>query len=134
MSRNLFYRTIKLINILKTNLDISITQKFQLLSVGLFCHGCYVYGTVNTKSIIASKKYTFVQNGFTEFMIIDEKGNHFNVNNSVWLLSWEAIEKWNEISINDKLVIQYYGIRIPIIGLFPVIVKNYKRTFKGGTK
>ena len=61
-------------------------------------------------------------NGFTEFMIIDDKGRHFNVNNSLWYWKWNSIEEWHKIDSNKELLIQYYGWRWPTFGLFPNIV------------
>jgi hypothetical protein len=55
-------------------------------------------------------------------MIIDEKGNHYNVTNSIWYWKWNSIEDWHKIQTNKEFIIKYYGWRIPVLGLFPNVV------------
>lgn len=101
--------------------------KFEpLVLVFVPSHLAYVISTEKTESIVVSSKYKYVQNGFTNFMIIDDKNNHYNVNNSYWFWKWDSIEDWYNLKIGDKINAQYYGIRIPFLGCFPNIVDtNY---------
>ena len=55
-------------------------------------------------------------------MIVDEKGQHFNVNNSFWLWKWDAIEQWTNIKLLEKQYVSYYGYRWPFLNTFPNIV------------
>lgn len=94
-------------------------------------HGCYAYGTAKNKMIVIDKKYKFTRNGFTEFMIIDKEGHHYNVNNSMWYWKWDSIEDWCELQTSndkdkDKILIKYYGLRIPMLGIFPTIIMSAK--------
>jgi hypothetical protein len=102
-----------------------------LLSLIVVGHGIYTYSTSKTKDIIVKKKYTFCRNGFTEFIVVDKSGKHYNVNNSVWYWKWNSIEDWNNIEPNQNLAIRYYGIRLPLLGLFPNIVRSqeYVKTY-----
>jgi hypothetical protein len=45
--------------------------------------------------------YSFVKNGYTEFMVIDKKGNHYNMTNSLWYWKWNSIEDWNILEEQD---------------------------------
>ena len=87
-------------------------------------HACYAYGTKSTDVIMVSKTYMYTQNGWTQFMIIDKRGKHYNVNNSFWYCKWNSIEDWNKIEMNDIIHVKYYGYRIPFLGIFPNIVKS----------
>jgi hypothetical protein len=84
----------------------------------------YAHSTGKAEAITVVKKYKMNRIGYTDFMIIDEKGRHFNVNNSLWYWKWDAIEDWHKIEENskEKLLIGYYGWRIPVLGVFPNIV------------
>ena len=89
----------------------------------------YAYSTKKEKNITIVKKYTFVRNGFTEFMVIDSFGNHYNVNNSFWFFKFNSLEDWhkiiplNESNNNESNIkISYYGYRFPFFGLFPNII------------
>ena len=102
--------------------DSSIKLAFGVVSLGMIGHASYTLKTTKHKIITVHKKYKFSNNGFTEFMIIDEKGNHYNVNNSIWYWKWDSIEDWHKIQTNKEFIIKYYGWRIPVLGLFPNVV------------
>jgi hypothetical protein len=89
-----------------------------------FGHCAYAIGTEEYKLIKVNKKYQFDRNGFTEFMIIDENGNHYNVNNSVWYWKWNSIEDWHKMKSSKEIAIKYYGWRVPLLGLFPNIIMS----------
>jgi hypothetical protein len=94
-------------------------------------HFAYAVGTKREKEINIVSKYQFTRNGFTEFMIIDSEGNHYNVNNSFWYWKWDSIEDWSSIEANKKINTKYYGFRVPILGIFPNIVSsNYTKNEK----
>lgn len=86
-------------------------------------HACYTYKTTNYAKIIIDKKYTFDKNGSTNFMVIDTNGKHYNVNNSFWYWKWDSIEDWHKLQTNKhNIKIKYYGLRVPLLGLFPNII------------
>jgi hypothetical protein len=101
----------------------------KLFFIPILFNGIYAYSTKKEKNITIVKKYKFVRNGFTEFMIIDSYGNHYNVNNSFWFLKFNSLEDWHKIdplnesnNKNGNIKIAYYGYRIPFLGLFPNII------------
>ena len=89
----------------------------------------FALATNKKEKIRVTKKYTYVANGYTNFMIVDDKGRHFNVNNSFWYWKWDAIEEWTNIQEQSDekkdifIAVSYYGYRIPFLGLFPNIVE-----------
>lgn len=118
--------------IIKNDFNID-TNKLHILfgkiavgSLMLVSHGIYAYSTNQYEKINIAKKYEITRNGFTDFMIIDNKKRHFNVTNSFWYNKWDTIEDWYKIKENDELHIKYYGWRIAIFGVFPNIVKCNK--------
>ena len=88
-------------------------------------HLLYAFGTKESKSIQVAQKYTFSENGYSKFMIVDECSNHYCVNNSFWYWKWDSIEDWTAINVNDYLQIKYYGYRIPLLGIFPNIFNHF---------
>ena len=88
-------------------------------------HAIYAYSTNNKEDIKISNKYQIVNKGETQLMIVDDKGRHFNVNNSLWYWKWDSIEDWEKINKGDSLKVKYYGFRSPFLGLFPNIVRSY---------
>lgn len=90
----------------------------------LLGHCAYALGTVENKIIKLNTKYQFDRNGFTEFMIVDDNGNHYNINNSFWYWKWDSIEDWHKLEPNNDIVIKYYGWRVPLFGLFPNIIMS----------
>ena len=93
----------------------------KVIFAGTACHLTYTLCTKQEKDIIVAKKYHFDTHGFTNFMIVDTTGNHYNVNNSVWFFKWDSIEDWSKIEPNNNLTVKYYGIRIPVLATFPNI-------------
>lgn len=116
---NLFKLNKKITN---SDIAINITSLF-LVSGG---HALYAYTTNNKENIKITNKYNMVIHGSTQFMIVDDKGHHFNVNNSLWYWKWDSIEDWEKINKGDILQVKYYGIRSPVFGLFPNIVSSLK--------
>ena len=94
------------------------------------CNFLYAIFTREEKDIIVKKKYQFDRSGFTDFMVIDSHGKHYNLNNSLWYWKWNSIEDWHSIKEEQKLNTLMYGWRVPILGLFPNIVscQNNKNT------
>lgn len=120
-------KTIKL-----TSDEITTKLLSVLLVTGI--HGTYAISTSDKEEISIVKKYKIVNYGSTSFMIVDDKGRHFNVNNSLWYWKWDSIEDWYKIKESDKLQVKYYGVRLPIFGLFPNIVRSSTISDKKCTK
>jgi hypothetical protein len=114
----------------KSNItSIELALRFGILTTVLAGHGIYAYSTEEKDAILVTKKYKMNRNGFTDFMIIDDKGRHFNVNNSLWYWKWNSVEDWHNIEENKQLFIRYYGLRMPVIGLFPNVTLSDKAEF-----
>jgi hypothetical protein len=109
-----------LYNVLPNNI------KIQLAIFGISGNAIYSYGTYKTDSIQISKLYTYTNNSNSDFMIIDNHGNHYNISNSLWYWKWNSIEDWSKLKENDFINIKYYGYRIPIFGFFPNIYYSKK--------
>ncbi len=106
--------------------EFALKYPVQVAGVGTLCHLSYALSTKDKKEIIVAKKYKYDTYGFTNFMVIDNNGNHYNVNNSTWFMKWDSIEDWSSIEHNDVLRIGYYGWRIPLLGTFPNIISTNK--------
>ena len=114
----------KLIKIFKSTKDFEFKNINEIISTGIIlgCHAGYIYGTSEIKNIQILNKYSFVRNGYTEFMIIDQNGKHYNMINSFWYWKWNSIEDWNKLNYLENRTVRIYGYRIPIFGIFPNIV------------
>jgi hypothetical protein len=85
-------------------------------------HALYSFITQKIENIQIKQLYKYNKNGNTNFMLIDNNDKHYNVNNSFWYCKWNAIEDWNKLKIGDKINIKYYGYRMQVFGIFPIIV------------
>ena len=127
MSRAFYFRFKTINELIDSELKIvPVKNQIMFLAFTIGCHFCYSIGTRGEKTITIKKKYTFTRNGFTEFMVVDENGKHYNINNSLWYWKWNSIEDWTLIRKNNKINIEYYGLRIPMLGMFPNIVYSKK--------
>lgn len=100
--------------------------EYSVLTLGLLggVHALYAYSTNNKEEIKVSNKYQIINKGETQFMIVDDKGRHFVINNSLWYWKWDSIEDWEKIKNGDTLKVKYYGFRSPLLGLFPNIISS----------
>lgn len=88
-----------------------------------YTRGSYVLGTSKKDEIIIAKKYTYVKNGSTNFMVVDTNGRHFNVDNCFFYWQWNKIADWDNIKPLDQRQIIYYSYRVPFLGMYPTIVE-----------
>ena len=122
MSKTFLYRLSK--DFFKIPKEVPFEVGMPILGIMTVGHLCYAIGTKEEKEIFVTKKYTFDRNGFTEFMIVDINGNHYNINNSLWYWKWNSIEDWSAIKENSTINAKFYGWRVPIFGVFPNIVNS----------
>lgn len=131
MSRS-FSRFFKSLNsvILEESSNPELNKIIRLSTIGIagaltLGHCVYTLGTVKHTLIKINKVYKFDRNGFKEFMIVDHNGKHYKVNTSLWHWEWDSIEDWYKLGKNMDIVIKYYGWRVPLLGMFPTIIKLY---------
>ena len=121
MSKSFLFNFRRIHNLLNDDSVVSLIT-LGVGITGILGHFCYTFGTTELKNIEIQHKYKYDRNGFTEFMVIDENGKHYNINNSFWYWKWDSIEDWNKIKPKQIIPIKYYGFRIPMFGFFPNIV------------
>jgi hypothetical protein len=126
MSKSFLFRLGK--DFLKIPKEIPFEVGMPILTILCGAHICYAIGTKEEKEIFVAKKYTFDRNGYTEFMVVDINGKHYNINNSLWYWKWNSIEDWSSIKENSTIHAKFYGWRVPLFGIFPNIVNltDYK--------
>ena len=100
-------------------------SNFLGISIVSGVHAGYCLSTQKNEEIKVDKKYKIVINGFSQFMVCDKSGRHFNLNNSLWYWKWDSIEDWSKIKKGDTILIKYYGWRVPSLGIFPNIVSSH---------
>ncbi len=66
-------------------------------------HFCYAIGTQDDKTIVVTHKYQFVNGGTSHFMamVVDERGTHYVVNNSLWFWKWDSLEDWHALRMRN---------------------------------
>ena len=102
-----------------------------IFTIGTIGHLTYTLATTEKDKSIIKKKYKMERNGFTDFMVIDDRGRHFNINNSFWYWKWNSIEDWHKMETSKEITIKYYGWRVPLLGLFPNIIMTRQETLFG---
>jgi hypothetical protein len=101
---------------------------FYTSSVIFYSKGAYVLGTSKKDDITIAKKYTYVKNGSTNFMVVDTKGRHFKVDNCFYYWNWNKIEDWTNVKPLDQRQIVYYSYRVPFLGMYPTIIEFCKQS------
>jgi len=82
----------------------------------------YVYFTRFERVITVKEKHEFSTGKYIRNTISDEEGNVYQVQSSLPLLHFKEAEIWLKLEKSKKYTILAYGLRIPILGLYPNIV------------
>lgn len=96
---------------------------FYISSAFFYAEGGYLLGTTKKDEITIAKKYTYVNNGSTKYMLVDTKGRHFNVDNCFFYWNWNTIEDWANLKPLEQRHIIYYSYRVPWLQMYPTIVE-----------
>jgi len=88
-----------------------------------YTEGAYLLGTTKKADITIAKKYTYVKNGSTNYMLVDTNGRHFNVDNCFFYWNWTTIEEWAASKPLEQRQIIYYSYRVPFLGMYPTIIE-----------
>lgn len=96
---------------------------FYTSSAIFYAEGGYLLGTTKKNEITVAKKYTYVNNGSTKYMLVDTKGRHFNVDNCFFYWNWNTIEDWANLKPLEQRHIIYYSYRVPWLQMYPTIVE-----------
>ena len=76
------------------------------------------------KTITIEEKNTYgSRNSDGNQTVNDTEGNIYVVKNSIYYLHWESVELYNKLDVGEKYEVEGYGMRIPILNTFPVIIK-----------
>lgn len=78
----------------------------------------------HTVKTITVKSKTEYSSGRAHYnMIIDTNGNTYFVTNSLFIGVFNSAEIYGSMDVGKSYSVSTYGVRIPILGLFPNIVK-----------
>jgi hypothetical protein len=124
MSANLFTNIARILKATPADRKFDFTFHASALGFVAGIHSMYAYGTSTTEEVTIVNKYKMVTHGSSRFMIYDEKVRHYEVKNRFWYWKWDSIEDWVKIQKGDHVTVKYYGIRSPLLGLFPNVVKT----------
>lgn len=105
------------------NKNIPASSLLKINTAVLGGHLTYTYGTTLDKEIVVKQKFFLVDNGYTKFMIRDSFDQQYCVNNSLWFWKWDCLEDWTKLEEGQSYLVRTYGWRVPILSLFPNIIK-----------
>jgi len=96
---------------------------------GVLTNLIYRYKTRSDGTIYVKDKYTYVRlsssnnhaHSSQQFTLIDKDNNLYTIPYSVFSLQFNAEDKWAKVETNKKYHIKYWGIRMPLLGLYPRI-------------
>jgi hypothetical protein len=91
----------------------------------------YAYATQYTRTITIKKltSYNYGKYGLNvRYLVIDENEKVYMISNSLYYLFFKSAELYANLEINHTYNIKGYGIRIPILGFYPIIIKATKIT------
>ena len=103
-----------LFGLVKTELIVTIVV---VLALVLFS-AAFVWLTTFEKEVTVSNTYT----KYREYYFVDEAGDVYEVNDSLWHWSWGEAENWLSLKEGRSYRVRGYGFRFaPILGMYPQI-------------
>ena len=108
----------------KKNYDF-LSQKNLIifLIVILLIIAIYTYSTQFTKKITI-KNLTYFRSSKNSYNLIsDENNNVYKISNSIWYMFFTSAELYSSLNDNQRYTIKGYGLRIPFLGFYPMIIK-----------
>jgi len=101
-----------------------------VLIVTLCFHSIYVALTNKKDQIVTvQSKSIFTKKSNSACTILDSKTNTcMRVDNCIYMWEWNAAEEFMNLKEGETYMVNLYGIRLPPLGLYPVIYKIKKKT------
>ena len=81
------------------------------------------YTTHFEKTITIKDKYTRYRRHGSNYNIVDENNNVYQVDNVWFKLNFDRSERYNKLEKGKKYKVEGYGIRIPMIDIYKNIYK-----------
>lgn len=76
--------------------------------------------------VVKSKEGYGARHGSRDQLVTDESGQVYIVSNALLLLHFTSAELFNNLEVGKRYTIKGYGLRIPVLGMFPNITSASK--------
>tara|TARA_B100001540_G_scaffold241128_1_gene215872 strand:- start:1560 stop:1937 length:378 start_codon:yes stop_codon:yes gene_type:complete len=117
------YNSPSITNTLKLNF-LALKILFFLILIQIIINISWQYLIKFKKTITIEEKNTYgSRNSDGNQTVNDTEGNIYVVKNSLYYLHWESVELYNKLDVGKTYEVEGYGMRIPILNTFPVIIK-----------
>ena len=81
------------------------------------------YSNYNVKRITVKSKFMGSYGRYPNMMIGDTDGNTYMVSNYIFVGNFKSAEIYNSMDVGKSYTVATYGIRVPLLGMFPNIVQ-----------
>ena len=82
-----------------------------------------MYSNYNVKRITVKSKFINPYGRYTNNMVGDTDGKTYIVSNYIFTGNFQSVEIYNSMDVGKSYTVSTYGIRSPVLGMFPNIVK-----------
>jgi hypothetical protein len=97
-----------------------------MLFIIAILHYIYTFYTLQTTTVTIKNKYILYDRLY-KLMVASMDGRQLNVGNNIWFWQWKAVELWDSLKEGQTYNVTTFGLRIPILDVFPVIIKINKK-------
>ena len=100
-----------------------------VLAVVVIVFYIYYFATRFEKTIVVKSEFVHAQHTKGNTFVATKDNEVFNVQNNALLMSFNAVEIMSKLEPGKKFKVAGYGVRVPWMGLYPVItdVKSAKK-------
>jgi hypothetical protein len=105
---------------------VSMNYEYRYYAISIFVYififYFYYFNTKFTKEITVNKQYIEGHSKFLLNVISDTDNNVYTVDNKFLLLKFNSTENIAKLQSKKKYTIKGYGVRIPFLDLYPIIL------------
>lgn len=104
----------------------SLLFLFGLIIFTIIFNILYQYGTRFEKIITVDEKYTYGKGSGNSQSVSDKENNIYFVRDSIYFLHFSSLEVFNSLDVNGRYKISGFGVRVPVLGLYPIVINAVK--------
>lgn len=104
------------------NIEI-LRYVFYIISFFLLFDIIFYYFTKFKKIVTVKSKYLRKKGKRDRYMMSDVENNIYHIQNRILSGEFDEAEDWNSITIGKTYKISGYKTRIPLLGIYPIIIE-----------
>ena len=110
-------------NIIDSVSKLQLISGLIILIIVITLYYIYTMYTIRIERITVKSKY-ILNDKYYKLIVSSIDGKTYNIGNNIWFLHYTSVELWDSLKEGENYDVVVYGSRIPVLDIFPVIIKS----------